>query len=654
MVSSIARPILLACLVALAGLVAGGGPRPVLGSSFTVSATHDAIDAMPGDGICADAGGSCTLRAAVMETNALPGADEISLSEGTYPLSLGGAGEDAAATGDLDVTDSLTITGAGDQTTAIDADGIDRVLHVSGSATELNISGITLTGGNLEPAFEPSSLCFPLHHGGGGVCITSGHLNLSDAEVRGNHSDDHGGGILIGELGNLTAVSTDFHENSSLRSGGAFSNFGTATVSNASISGNTAPAGGGVRNTGEVPGVNGLLTIENTTVEDNQGAIGGGIDNGFGGHLTVDGSTIAGNGAATGGGIYNSGGIPDLQADHAEMTLSDTVVRGNSAAFGGGIYNAGNDTPGIATIGGATIADNESSRFGGGMYNAGNLDLTASTISGNRAVLGGGGLFNAGADVVPTGERAQATLMNTTVSSNDGGQTGGGISNRGAVTATNVTVARNAAEDGGNFSRSGLDISEFENTIFADPQSSTNCNAGPPLSLGHNLDSDGTLRPHRARRHQRRVRGTPAAGGQRGSDAHSRARAKRLLRRYLHRTKRRHRQRQQRSLPCGRPTRAGPPDRWRRRRRRDLRHRRLRAAGRAGQRLPAELRRWPRTYRDAGAPLAIALRESHARCRSSGRVSANRRGSDSPIPLAAALALPALAIILARRVFTHR
>ena len=492
MVAPTARPILLAYLIALATLVVSGGASPALGASFTVTATHDATDAAPGDGVCADSGNTCTLRAAVIETNALPGADEISLSAGTYPLSLAGAGENAAVTGDLDVTDSLTITGAGNQTTAIDAAQIDRVLHVSGPATELTISGITLTGGNLEPPFEPSSLCFPLHHGGGGVCITSGQLNLTDAEISGNHSDDHGGGILIGELGSLTAVSTDFHENSSLRSGGAFSNFGTATVSNASISGNAAPAGGGVRNTGEVPGVNGLLTIENTTVEGNDGSIGGGIDNGFGGHLTVDGSTIAGNEAATGGGIYNSGGIPGLQADHAEMTLRDIVVRGNSATFGGGIYNAGNDTPGIATIGGATIADNESSRFGGGMYNAGNLDLTASTISGNRAVLGGGGLFNAGGDVVPTGERAHATLMNVTVSSNDGGQTGGGISNRGAVTATNVTIAHNAAEIGGNVSRGGLDISEFKNTIFADPQSSTNCNAGSPLSLGHNLDSDGT------------------------------------------------------------------------------------------------------------------------------------------------------------------
>ena len=76
-----------------------GDAAPAQGASFTVDATHDAVDASPGDGVCADAGGACTLRAAVMETNALAGADEISLPPGTYVLSIPGAGEDADGDG---------------------------------------------------------------------------------------------------------------------------------------------------------------------------------------------------------------------------------------------------------------------------------------------------------------------------------------------------------------------------------------------------------------------------------------------------------------------------------------------------------------------------------------------------------------------------
>ena len=83
----LARSFALAGLIALAALVASAAP-PAQGASFAVNATHDAVDAAPGDGICADAGGACTLRAAVMETNALAGADEISLPAGTYLLSI--------------------------------------------------------------------------------------------------------------------------------------------------------------------------------------------------------------------------------------------------------------------------------------------------------------------------------------------------------------------------------------------------------------------------------------------------------------------------------------------------------------------------------------------------------------------------------------
>jgi hypothetical protein len=52
---------LLASLVALAAL-AVGDTSPALGASFIVDATHDAVDASPGDGTRADATGACTLR----------------------------------------------------------------------------------------------------------------------------------------------------------------------------------------------------------------------------------------------------------------------------------------------------------------------------------------------------------------------------------------------------------------------------------------------------------------------------------------------------------------------------------------------------------------------------------------------------------------
>ncbi len=115
---------------------------------FQVNCEVDAVDAAPGDGICADASGACTLRAAVMETNALPGPDAVSLPAGVYQLAIAGNDDyPDTSIGDLDVTDGLTISGAGADVTIIDAAGIefaDGVVEVWYSTVELG--GLTIRG----------------------------------------------------------------------------------------------------------------------------------------------------------------------------------------------------------------------------------------------------------------------------------------------------------------------------------------------------------------------------------------------------------------------------------------------------------------------------------------------------------------------------
>lgn len=59
------------------------------------------------------------------------GVDTIVVPVGTYTLSIAGAGEDANASGDLDITANLTINGAGGATTIIDGAGLVRVFEVA-------------------------------------------------------------------------------------------------------------------------------------------------------------------------------------------------------------------------------------------------------------------------------------------------------------------------------------------------------------------------------------------------------------------------------------------------------------------------------------------------------------------------------------------
>ncbi len=79
---------LLTLLALLSGLPAMG-PAPAHAASFTVNTPTDdaaAHDASPGDGICADALGRCTLRAAIEEANAHVGADTITFASSMYIL----------------------------------------------------------------------------------------------------------------------------------------------------------------------------------------------------------------------------------------------------------------------------------------------------------------------------------------------------------------------------------------------------------------------------------------------------------------------------------------------------------------------------------------------------------------------------------------
>lgn len=52
-----------------------------------------------------------------------------SLPAGTYALSLGTRNENAAASGDLDISQDLTITGAGAATTIVNGSALNRLFH---------------------------------------------------------------------------------------------------------------------------------------------------------------------------------------------------------------------------------------------------------------------------------------------------------------------------------------------------------------------------------------------------------------------------------------------------------------------------------------------------------------------------------------------
>src|SRR6185503_18851466 len=134
----------LVAIAVAAGAV--GHASPAAAATITVTTVVD--------GAVTD--GNCTLREAVLAANsdtardACPagsGADLIVLPAGTYTLSVAGANEDAALTGDLDVTSAITLRGDAAGTTIVRAGAIsDRVLHVLSTGTA-SIEQVTIRDG---------------------------------------------------------------------------------------------------------------------------------------------------------------------------------------------------------------------------------------------------------------------------------------------------------------------------------------------------------------------------------------------------------------------------------------------------------------------------------------------------------------------------
>jgi CSLREA domain-containing protein len=182
------------------------------------------------DGACDH---DCSLREAVVAANANPGMDVIVLGPGNYVLSHGGAPDDLAATGDLDVTNDLVILGAGAVSTSIRGGlGLDRIFEVWGAS--LDLSGVALRDGSAVGS-------------GGAIRNDGGTLTLSRVLLADNSSGSGFGGAIRseGEGAVLNVTASTFLSNLAQGSGGAIAASGEMTLANVTFVGNRAVSGFG-------------------------------------------------------------------------------------------------------------------------------------------------------------------------------------------------------------------------------------------------------------------------------------------------------------------------------------------------------------------------------------------------------------------------
>ncbi|HET8625790.1 MAG TPA: putative Ig domain-containing protein, partial [Thermomicrobiales bacterium] len=354
--------LLAAALALVSALTLLAAPRAAAaGPTFTVTGTADTIDAasncagvnasnLPGpDGVV-------SLREAICAADSITGGGAtVAFATGTNghpfvlalnPLVDGGVddGPNDADTGDLDLAQSMTITGNGAGNTIIDGGGTSRLFdtYISTTAITVTISGVTLQNGNVGATDSFVSA--------GAIFVNSDDaMNISDSVIVNNRATNNIGanGGAIDSLGTLSLDNVTLTGNHATFRGGAIHSGGALTIRNSTITGNTAEFGGGI-STGTNNGI--ATTITNTAITSNNATdtTGGPTTSGGGigieatdGQVTITGSTITGNQTlGNGGGVAFSA----TAANTGSLSLGFNRVAGNTVGVGGngtGLYTDG-------------------------------------------------------------------------------------------------------------------------------------------------------------------------------------------------------------------------------------------------------------------------------------------------------------------------
>lgn len=259
------------------------------GALYTVNDVGDTLDASPGDGICADAGNRCTLRAAIGEANTTMDRDAIVFSL-PHPSTIN------LIFGELVVSRALFIAGPGARRLTVQRStqaGTPnfRVLNLAAGPNVSSIRGLSIRNGSDER--------------GGGIFIGAGHIaEIVDCSIIGNHAGS--GGAITVNGSRLVLLRSLIASNTADTNGGGIYIIDSSSnidITNTTFTANSALTGGGIYNEG-------TLLLINDTVSQNSALVASSIHN-FSGSIrvlnTIIGRDITQTGAALSGQFISAG-----------------------------------------------------------------------------------------------------------------------------------------------------------------------------------------------------------------------------------------------------------------------------------------------------------------------------------------------------------
>ena len=259
---------------------------------------------------------------------------------------------------------------SGAETSRDQRDWVNQVTILDGSAGGSVVSALAGSGVSVVDGFT-------IRNGkasaGGGLYCQSAFLTISNNTITGNTASDFGGGICTATLFSPTITNNTVTGNTASSYGGGIYAGGSPTISNNTIRGNIASqCGGGICCRYSSPTISNNTITENATTENTASFYGGGGIYCDSSSPAISNNTITGNLASYGGG--------GICCDYdSSPTISNNTITGNTASYdGGGIYCDYNSSP---TILNTIVAFNSSGI--GGRYGLVTPGLRSNCVYGN-------------------------------------------------------------------------------------------------------------------------------------------------------------------------------------------------------------------------------------------------------------------------------
>lgn len=383
--------------------------------------------------------------------------------------------------GGICAEDNSTVTVVGGKISSNTSAGVEQTTSGGGGLytnnSTVTLDKVTITGNK---AITDS------RNDGGGILAAGSNLTITGSTITENTAPDCGGGLFLSHT-NANITGSTIESNQATYGAGVYLNDSpdvaeadctgshTHNITGTNINHNTASILGG----GMYVGLKSNVTLTGSTLDgnattDKTGGQGGAIVAYGAGDITLDSTTVMNNNAGVGGGLYSLG----IAVSDTHITLrNNTKFTGNTAASGAGIYlvrSSGNNI--LLELTDSAIDNNTASSGGGGIfaYDGAQINANKASFNGNKAANG------AGMYLYGLNNKVMAELTDSFIDNNIASDWGGGIFayNGAEVKANNTSISNNKGGNAGGLLVWNNSSAELSNGSKVIGNTATNGNGG--------------------------------------------------------------------------------------------------------------------------------------------------------------------------------